>query len=71
MNYLRVEEADLKLLRKYGVKHAKFVDGIFDVEFFPPTSDEGSIESAPVDETPDEATGLTPSESRAILGMPK
>lgn len=70
MNYLKVAEEDLKLLRKYGVKHAKFVDGIFDVEFFPPGED-GDVKVKPIDETPDEATGLTPSESRAILGMPK
>jgi hypothetical protein len=67
----------LKLLRKYNVKTYKYTPMLpgaqfeHEVEFFPPTSDEGSIESAPVDETPDEATGLTPSESRAILGMPK
>ena len=70
MNYLKVAEEDLKLLRKYGVKHAKIVDGIFDVEFFPPGED-GDVKVKPIDETPDEATGLTPSESRALLGMPK
>jgi hypothetical protein len=62
----------LKLFRKYNVKVADWANGqLYKVEFFPPTSDEGSIESTPVDETPDEATGLTPSESRALLGMPK
>lgn len=61
----------LKMLRRLGVKYYKRTAQEDTVEFFPPTSDEGSIESAPVDETPDEATGLTPSESRAILGMPK
>lgn len=70
MNYLKVNEEDLKLLRKYGVKSAKFVDGIFDVEFFPPGED-GDVKTKPVDETVDPDTGLTPSESRALLGMPK
>lgn len=64
-------EEMLKLFRKHNVKVADWANGqLYKVEFFPPT-DESDVKSAPVDETPDEATGLTPSESRAILGMPK
>lgn len=70
MSYLKADEEGLKLLRKYGVKRAKFVDDVFDVEFFPPGED-GDVKVKPIDETPDEATGLTPSGSRALLGMPK
>jgi len=60
----------LKMLRRLGVKFYKRTAQEDTVEFFPPGED-GDVKVKPIDETPDEATGLTPSESRALLVMPK
>ena len=61
----------LKMLRRLGVKfYKRTAQEELAVEFFPPGED-GDVKVKPIDETPDEATGLTPSESRALLGMPK
>ena len=67
--FLKSEEK-LKELRKLGVKYIEFGnDGlVYKLEFFPSTIDE-AVEFKKKESKRNEATGLTPEESRDLLNM--
>jgi ribosomal protein S21 len=71
VSYLKVDEEALKILRKYGVKKARVVNDVFEVEFFPSVEEveKRSKAEEEKDAAVNPSTGLTKAQSRDLLGM--